>query len=72
MLFFTTKQCQNFTLAKDHGAGVTVEKCVREEMVFFFFFRLNPPFFSSIFSLFPPFSFAFSCAFRLLGHLSRA
>ena len=37
----------------------------------FFFFVLIPHFFL-FFPLVPPFSFAFSCAFRLLGHLSRA
>ena len=32
MLFFTIKHCQNFTLTKGHGAGVTVGECMRMEM----------------------------------------
>ena len=73
MLFFTLKHCQNFTLAKGHGAGVTVGKCMRMEMIFCLFvcfLRFNPSFFT-FFSFFPPFSFAFSCAFRMLGPLSQ-
>ena len=38
---------------------------------FFFFFLLFDPVFFPPFSL-PPFSFALSCAFGMLGHLSRA
>ena len=34
MLFFTIKHCQNFTLTKGHGAGVTVGKCMRIEIFF--------------------------------------
>ena len=71
MSFFTIKHCQNFTFARGHGAGVTMEKCIRMELCFFLCVCFNPLFISSFFSLFPPFSFAFSCAFRLLDHLSR-
>ena len=38
MLFFTIKHCQNLTLTKGHGAGITMGKCMRMELVFFFFF----------------------------------
>ena len=31
MLFFTIKNCQNFTLTKGHGAEVMVGKCMRME-----------------------------------------
>ena len=62
-----------FTFTKGHGAGVTVGICMRMEMSFFFFFFLFDPALFPPFSLsFSPFPFAFSCAFRMLGHLSRA
>ena len=90
-LFFAIKHCQNFALTEGHGAGVTVGKCMRIEIFFFFicawrcfifiilfiylfiYFFLH---FSAFFllSLFVPslIFFAFSCAFRMLGHLSFA
>ena len=40
MLFVTIKHCQNFTLAKGHCAGVTVEKCMRMELFVFVFLFL--------------------------------
>ena len=47
MLFFTIKHCQNFTLTKGHGAGVTVGKCMHLEMLVllfvFAFLRFDPP-----------------------------
>ena len=66
MLFFTIKHCQFFTLTKGHGAGVMAWKCKRMEICNLILH------FSSFLSLsFSPFSFAFSCAFRMPGHLSR-
>ena len=67
MLFFTIKHCQNFTLAKGHGAGVTMEKCMRMEMFFFLLFfvsflHFNPSFFL-LFSLFFPFILPFLAQF---------
>ena len=38
--------------------------------LFVCFLRFNPSFFT-FFSFFPPFSFAFSCAFGMLGPLSQ-
>ena len=70
MLFFTIKHCQIFTLTKGHGAGVTVGKCICMEM-FYFFFKFDLTFFPPYSLSFPPFSFAFSCALPMLGHLSR-
>ena len=40
--------------------------------VFVFFLRFDPAFFTPFPLSFSPFSFAFSCAFRMLGHLSHA
>ena len=68
MLLFTIKHCQFFTLTKGHGAGVTVGKCMRMEI--FFFLRSDPVFFPPFSLSFSPFSFTFSCAFPMLGHLS--
>ena len=66
IFIFTIKYCQNFTLAKGHGVGVTVGKCIHMKsffflFVFFFFFflRFDPLFFLLSLSLFLPFSFAF-------------
>ena len=67
MLFFTIKHCQN---VRDHGAGVNMGKCMR--MMFFFFFRFDPALFPLLSLSFPTFPFAFSCAFRMLGHLNLA
>ena len=73
MLFFTIKHCQFFTLTKCHGTGVTVVgKCMRME-TFFCVCDLIPHFFLLSLSLSLPFLLpAFSCPFRMLGHLSRA
>ena len=37
-----------------------------------FFLRFDPAFYSHFLLSFPPLSFAFSCAFCMLGHLSHA
>ena len=75
LVFFTIMHCQKFTLVLGHGARVTVGICRRMETFFFFFFFFFfcnlITHFTAFFSLFPPFSSAYSCAFRMLGHLSR-
>ena len=76
MLFFTMKHCPIFTLTKGYGAGVKVGKCMHMFFWFFFLFcfflQFDPTFFLSFSLSFPPFSFAFSCTFHMLGHLSHA
>ena len=71
MLFFTIKHCQIFTLTKRYGAGVHGGKMYAHD-VFFVFLRFDPAFFSPFSRSLPPFCFAISCLFHMLGHLCRA
>ena len=77
MFFFTIKYCKCFTFTKGHGAGVTVGKCMRME-IFSFDLMLHFSSLSVCLSVCLSLSlslslstFAFSCTFRMLGHLSR-
>ena len=76
MLFFTIKHCKFFTLTKVMAQGSRWENVCAWRFFFFFFFffflRFDPALFTPFSLSFPSFSFAFSCAFRMLGHLSRA
>ena len=61
-------------LMKGHGAGVTIEKCMRTDLFFFFFFflRLDPRIFPPFSSLFLFFSSPLFCVFLPHGYLGRA
>ena len=59
-----------FCTHKGHGAGVKVGKGMHMEMFLWVFLWFYPTFFPPFSLSFPPFSFAFSCAFCMLGHLS--
>ena len=66
VLFLTINYCQNVTLTKGLGAGVTVGECMRMEIFIFLFFIFIClfifdviPHFSSYLSLFPSLLFCF-------------
>ena len=74
MLFFTIKHCQNFYTHQRSRRRSHSGKMYAHGDVFCFvsFWRFDPHFFSPFSIFFRLFSFAFYCAFRMLGHLSRA
>ena len=75
MLFFTIKHCKFLHSWKVMAQGLRWENVCAWKCFYFYLFIFCDliPHFSSFLSLsFPPFSLAFSCAFRIPSHLSRA